>query len=499
MSKAHDSGDAELPDFDYNVPAALLGGETTAAKTDSSLDPSTKVIRSKSTVELRSAVNGSPVPGLEGPPAASPRTSPPPVTPSTASLTPESAAQTPAAPPHSTSAANLSTATEPASTSIRRSRSAGYNRLSGRYVESIAMHIPSPRICSVAISPTGKIVYFQTLHCKNPVVSSASAPQSEPTSPPSNPPSITSSTSSQTSSTDPNQSETANTVGSPATRSPSSDRPARKASRARVEGTVVDTSSGSGANKTPRSDSPSSETAESANPAFVVGSPEISDTLPDLQSQEDTAKEKLKDKLKFKLKDLLKDKLKVKIGKPKSKTNKPSSKEEAPGSFIGEFNLATFKIRHNTDDSARAQTGDTAAARRRQKEAVDYEGEGCSEDDYTSDSEEEGDTDDEEGAGDEPNDEEAGGMPEGASLREIVTNTRTNAINNIINSIINKDTSQPGTHLTLPFFGMFSLFSFLLLPPCSLFLPSLRSVPPNLPRAYYRHPRQQGCESVYYH
>jgi hypothetical protein len=471
IGKGHVSQDlggadgGQLPNFDYRVTdSELAAGDTIESNIEHNhLDASTKVIRSKSTVELRSTVGninvGASLNTLTVSPVPSPR-------PSTPTATDNAA---PTAPVYSASTNAFSSSNEPnseASTTIRRVRSAGYNRLSGRYLESVAMHIPSPRICGVAISPTGKLIYFQTLHCKNPILPSASSPQPA-TSSPGNPPAITSSTNSEPSntatSTEPTQSTTTNTTsGNTNQTSPAAAHSPRKAARSRAE-LPTDTT-----RKTPdRADSPSSYITSDGGYVTEEATEikaEITDTAQDAKeskSQDDSVK--LKDKLKYKLKDILKDKLKYKIGKPKTKSNKPSSKETSE-SFIGEFNLATFKIRHpvGDDDQTRLDTSSTrrgqlerdsaleesAIEGNRSNEDLYSEGTGgCSEDDYTSDG----------SSGESTEDNiEDGAYAEGDEVAEPdnLRDNKANAVNNTINSILNKDT-KPGNNLTLPFFGVF--------------------------------------------
>ena len=477
-------------DFDYRISeSGLPVGDTIEINAEgSTTDPSAKVMRSKSTVELRSTLANVAGPSLESL-AASPAPSLRSPT-SMASVTDTSA---PTSPVHSASSSALHSSNESSpGTTIRRSRSAGYDRLSARNAESVAMHIPSPRICGVAISPTGKLIYFQTLHCKNPVLPSVSSPQLATTSSSDNPTSITSSTSPETSteiSMESAQSSAYNTTAMSANQptsvySPRSDKSPRRTTRMRTEvaaDTIVKTTKASDG-----SDSPSDTTAtdgrystEENAEGEAEGSPSsetsniTTNNSKDQKSPEDPAKGKLKDKLKYKIKDLLKGQLKYKIGKSKTKPIQPSS-FETTGSFIGEYNLATFKIGHPADDSTQT-SGDTTSGGRIQSDRDSAVEGGAGAANRTSETTYSGENDvgsylqenDDSSSGDgsecsgestedDPNDgifneEEDSTGPVGLTLK-----SKSNAVNNTIHSILNRD-PKPASHLalTLPFFGVF--------------------------------------------
>lgn len=381
----------------------------TAFITDDITEDNNSLTRSKSHLELRSVESGSRLESLAISPITSPR-----------SLTPTPDNRSPIQPVNSTALNSSNEANASSSTNIRRSRSTGYNRLSGRYVESVAMHIPSPRICSVAISPTGKLIYFKTIHCKNMVLPSVASPQpatgmsGNATSSTSSEPPATETSVEADQSTGTNVNLTTTT-----TRHSSSDKSPRRGSRARENKPVDDSST-----TTPRSadsDEKSTETKSHDSPD------QTSESAKDLKSPD-----KLKDKLKSKLKDLVLLKDKLKVGKAKAPP-KQGGQETSEG-FIGEFNLATFKIRHTAGNNPLFQ-----------QEAEDSDDAGFSDGEFSSEGSESGDTDDD-------LDVDAEGM--GNNLRKIASTAKIEAINNTINSIINKD-NKPGNQLTLPFYGVF--------------------------------------------
>eukprot|EP00026_Physarum_polycephalum_P000310 Phypoly_transcript_00310.p1 GENE.Phypoly_transcript_00310~~Phypoly_transcript_00310.p1 ORF type:complete len:1416 (+),score=192.66 Phypoly_transcript_00310:632-4879(+) len=420
----------QLPNFDYRVSgsdlAAFVARDTIENSMENNpLDPSSNMIRSKSTVELRNTAGNTNMGTLETIPA-SPIPSPRPATPMPTATDSTSTNCANSNAPNAESASATGN-------QIRRSRSAGYNRLSGRYIESVAMHIPSPRMCSVAISPTGKLVYFQTIHCKNMALPSPASPQVATS--PSGEPSITLSASSEASagSVEPSQSNAVGNTSSTA-HSPSSDKVARRTPRTPRAADMTNTTTHS---TTESADPPSLANTDGAEGiAETKVEPGTKQNPKDSKSPEDSLK--LKDKLKHKIKDLLKDKLKYKIGKPKTKPDELNEKE-ASENFIGEFNLATFKIRHR-DEGSRDQTDAEDGTRNSRSGNGDMYNEDCSEEYYSSGDSEAGESTDEE-------DEDRDG--------ETNSQTRkTNTSHNPINSILNKDT-KPGNNLTLPFFGVF--------------------------------------------